>query len=312
MKELRSWLEKFGDKNKQHYKRGISHGRQLNPDEENLLTIQTKPSNASTSPSSSADSVSSEDDASISMTYSSSPTVVKDSSAKDEEKSGARIEDVGADRDLYYPDPSFIDWSDDSSVEDGDDLGEIEVLKECFNPEFKESNFATESKNSRRVTFGGIQGAGSMSTHDQLPMNSNQTSLVHDALGVKLSSNNRDVVNREDNQTISNKKQPQQSVFRKKIDPVFSEFLQPKQQTLLKSRAQKSVRPPRSSVGAAIDLFGGPGTRKSIVSRRTDELQRRWSESRAVTHVKKTKWSVCEKTGVFKRKIVVEPEHRSI
>eukprot|EP00526_Cylindrotheca_closterium_P017562 CAMPEP_0113630564 /NCGR_PEP_ID=MMETSP0017_2-20120614/15881_1 /TAXON_ID=2856 /ORGANISM="Cylindrotheca closterium" /LENGTH=310 /DNA_ID=CAMNT_0000541035 /DNA_START=193 /DNA_END=1125 /DNA_ORIENTATION=- /assembly_acc=CAM_ASM_000147 len=308
VKELRSWLENFGEKHKQHYKRGTSHVRQANQDEENLLTIQTKPSNASTSPMSSADSVASEDGASLSLAFSSSPTATNGF----ERAPGAQSNptDLGGGN-CYYPDPSFVVLSDDSSVEDDEDLEEFQLLAENFHPVFEESNFESESKNSRRVTFGGIQGVGSMSINHQPPIQSKRASLANDATGPNLSTHSRDVVGTKTDEVEPNVQQAK-SIFRKKLDPAALEFLQPKQQPELESSIREPVRAPRSSVGAAIEVFGGQGSRETIVSRRTDELQRRWSENRAVTHVKKTKWCVCEKTGVYKRKIVVEPEYRSV
>lgn len=310
VKELSSWLENFGEKHKQHYKRGISHVRQVNQDEENLLTIQTKPSNASTSPMSSADSVTSEDGASLSLAFSSSPTVVNE--IETALRGQSKPTDLG-ERDCCYPDPSFVVLSDDSSVEDDEDLGQFQLLAETFNPVFEESNLETGSENSRRVTFGGIQGAERISIDHQRPSNKpKRASLANDTTGPNSATYGRDVGGKETNEVVPTGQQAT-SIFRKKLDPAALEILEPKQQlSPPEPSARKPVRAPRCSVGAGIELFGGQGCRKTIVSRRTDELQRRWSENRAVTHVKKTKWCVCQKTGVYKRKIVVEPEYRSV
>ncbi|CAJ1951489.1 unnamed protein product [Cylindrotheca closterium] len=312
VKELRSWLENFGEKHKQHYKHGISHAQEANQDEDNLLTIQTKPSNASTSRMSSEDSITSEDGASLSLAFSSSPTDTNDIVIS----IGARSNpaDVG-EGECYFPDPSFVVLSDESSVEEGDeDLEDFQLLGDTFHPIFEESNFGTERKSSRRVTFGGIQSAGSISINDQdaRPIRSKRASLANDATGPNSSLGSRDVAGANTDEVPPPSMQQAKSIFRKKLDPAAVEFLQPKQHLLWETSTRKPVGAPRSSVGAAIEVFGGQGGRETIVSRRTDELQRRWSENRAVTHVKKTKWCVCEKTGVYKRKIVVEPEYRSV
>lgn len=303
VKELRSWLENLGEKHKQHYKRGISHVSQVNQDE-NLLSIQTKPSNASTSPMSSSGSIASEDGVSLAVAFSPSSTVL----SVTKRSFGAQPNSSGlAEGDSYYPDPSFVDLSDESSVEDDENFEEFQFLTETFLPVFDEPNIPPESVKCRRVTFGGIQGAGSLST----PINAKRASLANQMGGINSSSRYSDAETKGMDQAIPEVQQAK-SIFRKKTGPAALEFLQPtKQQTSNEHSARKPVRAPRSSVGAAIEVFGGQGSRKTIVSRRTDELQRLWSESRAVTHVKKTKWCVCEKTGVYKRKIVVEPEYKS-
>lgn len=282
VKELRSWLENFGEKHRQHYKRGFSHIPEVNQDDENLLSIQTKPSNASTSPMSSSDSV-------VSFKAQFNPSDLEG-------------------RDSYYPDPSFVvNLSDDSSVEGDEDLEEFQLFTENFHPDFKEANDGLRIMNSRRVTFGGIQGGGGLTAS----VDSKRAPLVNDATGVNSPTQRCGTMIKGMDPKVPDM-QKAKSIFRKKIDPGVLEFLQPNvRQPSVEHSARKPVRAPRSSVGAAIELFGGQGSRKTIVSRRTDELQRLWSESRAVTHVKKTKWCVCEKTGVYKRKIVVEPEYKS-
>ncbi|KAL3944332.1 MAG: hypothetical protein SGBAC_001579 [Bacillariaceae sp.] len=308
VKELSSWLENFGEKHKQHYKRGISHVRQINQDEENLLTIQTKPSNASTSPMSSADSITSEDAASLSLAFSSSLTVATEI----ETSLRGQSKPIGLQRDCYYPDPSFVVLSDDSSVEDNEDLGQFQLLAETFNPVFEASNLERGSEKSRRVTFGGIQGAERISIDHEPSNKPKRASLANDPTGPNSATYGCDVGGKETNEVLSTAQQAK-SIFRKKVDPAALELLEPAQQlSAPEPSTRKPVRAPRSSVGAGIEFFGGQGCRKTIVSRRTDELQRRWSENRAVTHVKKTKWCVCQKTGVYKRKIVVEPEYRSV
>jgi hypothetical protein len=301
VKELRSWLENFGEKHKQHYKRGISHVPQVNQDE-NLLSIQSKPSNASTSPMSSSGSIVSEDGVSVAVAFSPSPTGFSDT----KRSFGAQINALDLAEGDSYPDPSFVDLSDESSVEDDGNFEQFQLFSETFNPVFDESNIPPESIKSRRVTFGGIQGAGSHSA----PIIAKRASLANETTGTISTLRPSDVTIKVVDQTLPEAPHVK-SIFRKKTDPVALKILQPtKQQASTESSARKPVRASRSSVGAAIELFGGQGSRKSIVSRRTDELQRLWSESWAITHVKKTKWCVCEKTGVYKRKIVVEPEQK--
>jgi hypothetical protein len=95
-------------------------------------------------------------------------------------------------------------------------------------------------------------------------------------------------------------------LLRKKLDPKDLPFLQsqPKPEKKIESTQRKA----RSSVHAGIGRFGGP--KKRIVESRTEQLQKLWAENKAATHVKKIKWGVCQKTGVYKKKVVVDVQYK--
>jgi hypothetical protein len=106
------------------------------------------------------------------------------------------------------------------------------------------------------------------------------------------------------------KKEPSQpvrrKVLRKKLDPKDLPFLrsQPKPEKKIELTQQK----PRSSVHAGIGRFGGP--KKRIVESRKEQLQKLWAENKAATHVKKIKWGVCQKTGTYKKKVVLDVQYK--
>jgi len=86
----------------------------------------------------------------------------------------------------------------------------------------------------------------------------------------------------------------------KKIDPKDLAFLN--QANKKYPGTDDHIRP--SSVASGIEKFGGP--RKTIVERRKEELEKIWEERKAVVHVKKVKWGVCQRTGMYKKKIVID------
>ena len=96
-----------------------------------------------------------------------------------------------------------------------------------------------------------------------------------------------------------------QAVRQKTLNPKDIPFLQPEEEPT--QVTQTIEQRPRSSLDARILKFGGP--RKPIVERRKDELEKLWSEKKAVTRVSKTKWFICQKTGVYKKKIVLDVQH---
>jgi hypothetical protein len=301
VKELRSWLTEFGDKHKRHHKRGQCNGQpqiEMTNHDDDMLVIQTKPSNASTSPTSSAGSVSSGEDDPLCMSLSPASTVVQ--TTLDADKTD-RPNDLDQQADeSCYSDPSFS-WcsEDDSSFEVDDEEDQVMT---------KSSNEQDEDF-SRRVTFGGIQGMNTMGSHTMESVFNKRASLA-----VPLNRNTSttayslDVAAGNENTDGQSDLKPTRPVFRKKVDPKDLAFLQSKSQTMPKSTISVSNKIPKSGVGAAIQMFGGHGGRKTNIEKRKDELERQWSESRSVTHVKKTKWCVCQKTGVFKKRIVVEAE----
>jgi hypothetical protein len=95
-------------------------------------------------------------------------------------------------------------------------------------------------------------------------------------------------------------------VLRKKLDPKDLSFLQPQAKPAKKVEETEQKR--RSSVSSGLLKFGGP--RKTIVERRKDQLQKLWAESKSATHVKKIQWGVCQKTGAYKKKVVIDVQYK--
>jgi len=60
-----------------------------------------------------------------------------------------------------------------------------------------------------------------------------------------------------------------------------------------------------TSITSAVRRFGG-GARNSAIERRKEELERKWAAERAPFHVKKVKWQVCQRTGTYKRQIILD------
>jgi hypothetical protein len=307
VKELRSWLTEFGDKHKQHHKRGQRNGRpqikKTNKDDD-MLVIQSKPSNASTSPTSSAGSVSSGENESLCMSLSPASTVVQTTLDADKTDRPNDLDQQGDES--CYSDPSFGWWSEDDSSFEVDDEEDQVMTKSSGEQDTK---IGSIEECSRRVTFGGIQGMNTMGSDTMESVFTKRTSLaVHTNRNTSTTTHSLDIVAGNENTHGQSDLKPTKPVFRKKVDPKDLPFLQPKSQHMPKSTISVSNNIPKSGVGAAIQMFGGHGGRKTIVEKRKDELERQWSETRSITHVKKTKWCVCEKTGVFKKKIVVEAE----
>jgi hypothetical protein len=93
----------------------------------------------------------------------------------------------------------------------------------------------------------------------------------------------------------------------KKIDPEDLEFLRRKSSSsVAESEIYSQGR--RSSVSKGIQKFGVP--KKTIVERRKQELEKLWAENKAAVHVKKVKWGVCQRTGMYKKKIVIDVQKK--
>lgn len=88
----------------------------------------------------------------------------------------------------------------------------------------------------------------------------------------------------------------------KKIDPKDLEFLRGKGQ--VPSTIGQHEQRVTSSVAKGIQKFGG--NPKSIVEQRKDELEKIWSQSKQVVHVRKVKWGVCQQTGTYKKKVIID------
>lgn len=86
----------------------------------------------------------------------------------------------------------------------------------------------------------------------------------------------------------------------KKIDPKDLDFLRGKGSSLGGQHDQRIT----SSVAKGIQTFGG--NKKSIVEQRKHELEKIWSESKQVVHVRKVKWGVCQHTGTYKKKVIID------
>lgn len=88
----------------------------------------------------------------------------------------------------------------------------------------------------------------------------------------------------------------------KKIDPKDLHFLQRKEYS--HSAAGKPEQPIPSSVAKGIQKFGG--IKKTIIQERKEELERLWAENKQKVHVKKIKWGVCQRTGTYKKRVVID------
>lgn len=96
-------------------------------------------------------------------------------------------------------------------------------------------------------------------------------------------------------------------VTRKKVDPKDLAFLQPQ----VKAPKQPvGVMPPAPNtlVGKGIRRFDPPP--QSIVAARKEELNQKFAESKAASHIKKVKWGISSKTGGYKKKFIIDKEHK--
>lgn len=313
VKELRSWLNDFGEKHKQHYKHQLPHSRQktIGTKEDDLLAIQSKPSNASTSPTSSSGSVSSAEADPLLGDVSPASTVIRTTTLSGDNIDHQDDLDHQGDQSCYS-DPSFGWWSEDDSSFEVDEKEDPVMANASSTPD-EALPFGTKvdghEEYPRRVTFGGIQGMNTMSSDTMESVFIKRASLAFPANRTLATTERQLQHDMSDGPPESSTTKP---VFRKRVDPKELPFLQPKTQDMPKPTMSESSEMPKSGVGAAIRKFGGLGCRKTIVEKRKDELERHWSETRTVTHVKKTKWCVCEKTGVYRKKIVVEAETKIV
>jgi hypothetical protein len=60
-----------------------------------------------------------------------------------------------------------------------------------------------------------------------------------------------------------------------------------------------------ASVTAVVHRFGGAAG-KTAIQRRKEELEKKWATDRAPFHVKKTKWQVCQRSGAYKKHVVLD------
>jgi hypothetical protein len=91
---------------------------------------------------------------------------------------------------------------------------------------------------------------------------------------------------------------------RKLRDPKDLPFLQNK----TVRREKPSTRPHTTPLNRGILKFGS--TQKKIVERRKEELEKQWAENKAATYVKKIKWGVCQRTGTYKKKVVLDVQYK--
>lgn len=95
-------------------------------------------------------------------------------------------------------------------------------------------------------------------------------------------------------------------ITRKKLNPEDLPFLKPKE--LQKTAAIVHPPPKKGPVASGVRTFGGPGQRKTIVEQRKEKLEQLWAETKAIKHVTKVKWGVCNKTGTYRKKVVLDFE----
>jgi hypothetical protein len=60
-----------------------------------------------------------------------------------------------------------------------------------------------------------------------------------------------------------------------------------------------------ASVTAVVQRFGG-AARTTTIQRRKEELEKKWAADRAPFHVKKIKWQVCQRSGAYKKHVVLD------
>jgi hypothetical protein len=318
VKQLRSWLLDIGEKHNQHYKRGhenhhLQQKKKQNSvivDGDDMLVIQSKPSNASTSPTSSTGSISSQeiniDALKLSNIFDDENEITSPSSSRNSDSDTILANKIslhdGEGYESYYPDPSFLCWSEESSL--AEDFAHNKPYDEL---DTKKCDRKSEYK-TRRVTFGGIQGIDSM--RNDLPAAIHQwasVSITTSTITPENPEDARDAVSKDDSADL---RLAPQAVLRERLGPKDLPFLLSEETTPAKSDIQALQEKPESTVNLVIEKFGGQGTRKTMVEKRKDELQQLWNENKAVKHVKKTKWCVCQKTGVYKKKIVVDVEYK--
>ena len=70
------------------------------------------------------------------------------------------------------------------------------------------------------------------------------------------------------------------------------------------AREHKPARE-EASVTAVVQRFGG-ASRKTAIQRRKEELEKKWAADRAPFHVKKIKWQVCQRSGAYKKNVVLD------
>jgi hypothetical protein len=95
---------------------------------------------------------------------------------------------------------------------------------------------------------------------------------------------------------------------RKKIDPTDLVFLNPKERSSSSSSKILTMEKKPSSVSRGIEKFGGK--KKSLVELRKEQLEKTWANNKKAAHVKKIEWGVCQTTGQYKKKIVVDVESK--
>ena len=99
-------------------------------------------------------------------------------------------------------------------------------------------------------------------------------------------------------------------------DPSFAWCSDESSLESLSNNDSKETTPPQlkkkilsPTVRERIEKFGGYGTRKSNLTIQKEKLNNLFSESKAATYEKKTKWFMCSETGVYKKKVVVDVQH---
>jgi hypothetical protein len=65
-----------------------------------------------------------------------------------------------------------------------------------------------------------------------------------------------------------------------------------------------------TSVSVGIRAFGGY-QRKNLIERRKEQLNEKFEESKSAIFIKKKTWSICNSTGSYKRKIIVDKQYNN-
>ena len=105
---------------------------------------------------------------------------------------------------------------------------------------------------------------------------------------------------------------PPKAPRRKLRDPKDLQFLQSETLRLDEISPISHTRPVRSSVQSKILRFGGAGKRKKLVDRMMEKLEKHMAEdnSKSVVHVRKTKFVLCQKTGKYEKRIVLDKQYK--
>jgi hypothetical protein len=305
-KELKAWLTTFEASQKDPFHKG-SVAMTLKKSEYDLRTIKQLPSTvtAATSPTSSHDSASPRQDVAV---FSIS-TLCHFSDCFDSDQGHSISRNGSLDEKSIQTKPSMATAC--SSTDNGDestqneegviDYSEAENEGIIMLKKFTPSDHGPKKLIGRRVV--------------SPPINNTRASF-HGKYGVGVSRPNADVL------TVGSVNEAALSGVAKASSREYSPTTQhqdnlsgfPATTVYTSTSIETNGSPYREKgVSAAIRQFGeasggrnSSDTRKSLVDQRKDQLQKRWKETTKAKPLTKVKWGVCDKTGAYKKKYVVD------